>query len=279
MTKKKPPTLVFTDLDGTLLDHDTYSFHEAREALHCLKKQAIPLILCSSKTRAEMEVLRQALDNQDPFIAENGAAVFVPQGLFGPMAIKSKGVTGYEVVELGLPYEKIKVLFQEIKTETGFPARGFSEMSIAEIARFTGLDLEEAALAGQREYSEPFLLSGEISGSHWTLVEQAVRKRHLSLVKGGRFYHLTGPNDKGKAVQLLTKWYRRKNRSLISLGLGDSPNDFPMLEKVDIPVLIRKKTGKVEPWPCKRPVYRSREIGPKGWNAFILNLLKEDCHE
>ncbi len=284
MTKKNPQYLIFSDLDGTLLDHDTYSFHEAREALLGLKNKGIPLILCSSKTRAEMEGLRRELDNHDPFITENGAAVFIPRGLFGPLDLKYldlkyKEVEGYEVVELGIPYNKIKALFKKIKAETGLRAKGFSEMSPEQIAGVTGLDLGKAALAGQREYSEPFLLTEEIPGNRWLLIEQAVQKKKLTLTRGGRFYHLTGPNDKGKAVRLLINLYQKINRSIVSIGLGDSPNDFPMLENVDLPVLIKKKTGHLEPWPGLTPVYHSREIGPKGWNEFVNHFLKEAGHE
>lgn len=279
MTNINPQYLIFSDLDGTLLDHDTYSFQEAQEALLGLEKNGIPLILCSSKTRAEMEGLRRELDNHDPFITENGAAVFIPRGLFGRLDLKCHAVEGYEVVELGIPYDKIKALFKEIKAETGLRAKGFSEMSPEEIARFTGLDLEKAALAKQREYSEPFLLTEEIPGNRWPLIEQAAQKRKLTLVRGGRFYHLTGPNDKGKAVRLLKKFYYTMNQSIVSVGLGDSPNDFPMLENVDIPVLIKKKAGHLEPWPGSNPVYHSREIGPKGWNEFVNHFLKEAGHE
>ena len=77
-----PNLIVFTDLDGSLLDSTTYSFKAATPALNALREQGIPLVLVSSKTRAEMEPLRQRLGHCDPFIVENGGAVFVPHGLF-----------------------------------------------------------------------------------------------------------------------------------------------------------------------------------------------------
>ena len=48
--------IVFTDLDGTLLHPRTYSFEAAMPALKLIKEKDVPLILCSSKTRAEIEV-------------------------------------------------------------------------------------------------------------------------------------------------------------------------------------------------------------------------------
>lgn len=63
---------VFTDLDGTLLDHETYSWEAARPALERLELSGIPWILVTSKTRAEVELWRKQLGNRHPFIIENG---------------------------------------------------------------------------------------------------------------------------------------------------------------------------------------------------------------
>ena len=45
--------LVFTDLDGTLLD-ESYSWDLAQPAIDLLRSASIPIILNSSKTVAEM---------------------------------------------------------------------------------------------------------------------------------------------------------------------------------------------------------------------------------
>jgi predicted mannosyl-3-phosphoglycerate phosphatase (HAD superfamily) len=50
--------VIFTDLDGTLLDDSSYSFEPAHEALAEVRIRKIPLILCTSKTRAEKEAWR-----------------------------------------------------------------------------------------------------------------------------------------------------------------------------------------------------------------------------
>ena len=47
--------LVFTDLDGTLLDED-YGWAAARPAVEALQAASIPIILNSSKTVMEMEL-------------------------------------------------------------------------------------------------------------------------------------------------------------------------------------------------------------------------------
>jgi len=77
---RKSSWVVFTDLDGTLLDHSSYSFEAARPALEGLRARRIPVVPCTSKTRAEVEEIRTRLRNRDPFVVENGGAALIPAG-------------------------------------------------------------------------------------------------------------------------------------------------------------------------------------------------------
>lgn len=269
---------VFSDLDGTLLDHDTYGYEPARPALDLISSKKIPLILCSSKTRAEMTGIRQQLKLEDPFIVENGGAVYIPLKTFllKDMPFREQGE--FQIIELGLPYEQLVSSLQEIREETGLSLTGFFDLSVDQIAEKSGLDRSAAALARQREYSEPFLLGEENSAID--VLKRAIRRKRLTLAKGGRFFHLMGDNDKGKAVRLVTSLYRERNPDWKTIGLGDSPNDFPMLENVDFPVLVRKKDGTHEPWKGPKGVFITRGAGPEGWNEALLTFLqKEEPYE
>jgi mannosyl-3-phosphoglycerate phosphatase len=264
--------LFFTDLDGTLLDHDSYEYRDALEALNYIRHQRIPLILCSSKTRAEIEDYRKELGLEDPFIAENGAAIFVPKGTLDTRDMTFVEYRDYKVIEIGTRYSRIKDLFSAIKAETGLKLSGFSEMSVDQVVELTGLGRDMAALAQQRDYSEPFLFLEE--EARLADLERAAEKRGLKITRGGRFYHLIGDNDKGKAVQILKKLYETEGQVLVTVGLGDSLNDFPMLENVDIPVLVKKKDGRYARWTTEKRVIYTPEVGPKGWNWAILSLLR-----
>ena len=82
MTLSRATALVVSDLDGTLLHQETYSFDEALPGIASLKERQIPVILVSSKTRAEIEPIREALGLEDPFVVENGGAAYIPRGAF-----------------------------------------------------------------------------------------------------------------------------------------------------------------------------------------------------
>ena len=74
--------LVFTDLDGTLLDHHSYSWAPARPALASLHERGDAVMLVSSKTLAEISTFRRELGLPHPVVAENGAVIDVPDGYF-----------------------------------------------------------------------------------------------------------------------------------------------------------------------------------------------------
>lgn len=272
-----PNYIIFTDLDGTLLDHYTYSFKAALPALKIIKDRNIPLILTSSKTRTEIDKLRAKLQNTDPFIVENGGAVYIPENFFLIEFSFQKRQDSYLVIELGTPYPKLRQAYNTIKSITGLSLVGFGDLTPEKLVNKTGLSLEEARLAINREYDEPFLIENEINESKLEQIKKIVSDLGLKLTMGGRFYHLMGNNDKGAAVKILTSIFRKAWRDdITTVGLGDSLNDLPMLEAVDKPILVQKPSkeydkavlAKIEPTLAKG-------IGPEGWNEAVLKIIKD----
>ena len=267
-----PFIVIFTDLDGTLLDHDTYQWDMAKPALGMCKRLHIPIVMVSSKTRAEMDILRKKVGLSSPFISENGGGIFFPaEGLEDAPAgtIIAKNIFKWE---MGTPYGILIKALGEIRDELGLPIRGLSEMSVEEISRLTNLDLEEARLAATRDFDEPFIIPGH-QNIDTNALEKAAQKRGLQITTGGRFFHILGKNDKGGAVNALISWYKQSHPYLFSIALGDSPNDFSMLRQVDQAILVRSSTK--HPTIAKEipGIKVTLEKGPKGWNTAILELL------
>jgi mannosyl-3-phosphoglycerate phosphatase len=262
--------VVFTDLDGTLLDHSSYSFEAARPALEALLARRIPVVICTSKTRAEVEDVRTRLDNNDPFIVENGGAALVPAGYF-PFAVPEGRESGrYTAVEFGVPYAKLRQAFVRIRAELGAELRGFGDMTVDEVARLCGFSRREAELARRREYDEPVVIKGDVTTGDFTA---AAARLGLRTIRGARFFHLTGNNDKGRAVRALRALYERDRGPVRTVGIGDSPNDLPLLESVDVPVLVQKPDGAYEPAIRLPGLVRAPGPGPVGWNAAVRVLL------
>jgi mannosyl-3-phosphoglycerate phosphatase len=277
MAKKRGKFLVYTDLDGTLLDHYTYSFQKALPALTEIRKRNIPLILCSSKTRAELEEYQRKLRIRYPFISENGGAIFISKGYFHKLKNDLKVKGKYLVLELGTPYKELRKRLLETSRKFGVKVVGFGDLKAKRIASMFDLPYKEAKLSKKREYDEPFYFLDEIKQKEILAVKREFKKSGLKLTKGGRFYHLLGQNDKGKAVRLLNNMYKENwNSEPLTVGIGDSLNDLPMLKAVDIPILVRKKDNTYDENILKRlKVQKAKGIGPSGWNQAVSDLIRK----
>lgn len=268
--QKTGQMIVFSDLDGTLADFHTYSFEKALPALEALKKNKIPLILCSSKTRVELENFRSRLKNRHPFISENGGALFIPMDYFDFAFPYTRQDYDYWILEFGTPYHKIRGTMQKIQSRFPQAVRAFGNMGAQEVANLCGIPAEEGVLAKEREYDEPFILEDQKKLDE---IREIAKKDHLQIIEGGRFYHLVGENNKGKAVTYMTDISRRAYVEIKTIGLGDSLNDMSMFQAVDYPVLVKKPDGKHEPGIELDNLIYSPGKGPEGWNFTVLELL------
>ncbi|MEA1970986.1 MAG: HAD-IIB family hydrolase [Thermodesulfobacteriota bacterium] len=264
--------IIFTDLDGTLLNAENYSYEPAREALKEISTLQIPLVMISSKTKKEIESVRRNLGNRHPFVSENGGGIFIPEGYF-PFPVPYARRTGhYLVVESGISYACLTEFLDRIIREDALPIRGFHSLSVESISRLTGLSIDASSMAKEREYDEPFLFDG--NEAQWNRLEKLVGSNGLALTRGGRFNHLSGPNDKGTATGILIDCYRHQHPDALIVGLGDAVNDLPFLRMVDYPVLMQRPDGTYESGIDIPELYHTPQPGPAGWNSAVLKIIR-----
>jgi mannosyl-3-phosphoglycerate phosphatase len=251
--------LVFTDLDGTLLDHHSYDHTPALPALQRLRQAGVAVIPVSSKTLAELKVIRKRLNLKGPAVAENGAVIAYPG----------------EELQIAPPgYHLLRDFLISRRTDPRFNTFGFGDMSLEEVMEYTGLPRGDAKLAIKRLASEPFIWRGD--DEHLTAFRQEVADNHLKLLQGGRFMHLLGDTDKGAAVRLVVKHLRGLGKAVTrTIALGDSDNDRDMLRVVDNPVIIQKPDGSHITLAERADAILTDQPGPAGWNQAILQIMEQ----
>ena len=235
--------IVFADLDGSLLN-DNYEADQIEPIIHQLLSLNVSIVFASSKTREEIEFYRKEMQVNDPFIIENGSAIFIPQNYFEANYEFTKRVEGYNIIELGVPYQIIREKLVAVKNQTAAKIVGFGEMTAEEIAIDSGLPMSLALLAKKREYSEPFKI---LNGNEKEVLE-ALEKVGLCYTRGGRYLHALGNCDKGKATSILKNLYLRQFSRIFCVGVGDSANDLAMLRIVDKPFFVEKTANIKAVW-------------------------------
>ncbi len=266
--------VVITDLDGCLLDPVTYDYGEALDKIYMLQKMDIPIVFCSTKTRVEQEYFRSRLGIKDPFIVENGAAIFIPINYFRNVKIDyHKVLEYYQVIEYGLPTREIIRRISDLISNYKEYIRLLHRMSIEEIMAITGLPSEQAGLARIRDYSLVFYPLDHYRANEFI---ERIKARGLRVITGGGIlYTITGDHDKGVATRKIIELYRSLYGEVIFIGIGDSPIDVPMLKAVDIPVILGARID-----PVKHGLIDNENLvivdrrGPVGWSRALEIIFK-----
>lgn len=295
---------MFTDIDGTLVDINTAEYgKETDKLIRLIKERNIPLILASAKTRLEQNKIREDLGISDPFIVENGGAIVIPKGYFPDYALRdikyplretqeikneARDVNHEIVVELGKPADYIRAKLSDIRKKYSINFRGVADISVEKLSNLALISRDQAKRMAQRNYGETIL---QIQSEDIARFIKYVQEDGMKVIHGGRFFDVTVGTDKGIAVGILKKLFKDKfHNNVTFFGIGDSTNDIPMLNLMDIPILVQRQDstwvddGEIK---MKNGVDSSRSsissnklikvegIGPNGWENAIHKIILE----
>jgi len=265
--------LIFSDLDGTLLDHHDYSFDAAQAMLNALKTNQVPVVLNTSKTAAEVKHLQRRLSLTHPFIVENGAAVYIPQHTFAHQPNDTQVLDEFWVKHFADDRNHWLDVIAKLKPQFKDKFEGFAEMSSERIAEVTGLTQDEAKEAAQREFGEPLLWLG--SDAQRDMFIEAASQLGAHPILGGRFLHICGNSNKGTAMTWLRDEYAQQwdNTELKTIALGDGNNDIAMLEDADVAVRILSPVNPPPRLQRTEGVITTRLMGPGGWQEALISIL------
>jgi mannosyl-3-phosphoglycerate phosphatase len=268
------PIVVFSSLDAIPVGAGEWVPHGVVGALRRLRDEHIPLVFHSTKTRAQLESIHHAIEIRHPFIAENGAAVFIPRGYFGVDLPNTRPVAGYRAVEYGRPYSEVVEALHQAADRLDIEILGFSDMSVDDVARDCGLPMLQACLAKLREYDEPFRILTSTEGARLQL-SKALRAGRLGCHNRGRYEHAGAPVDPARGVNLLRALYRRTMGAPLTIGLGGGVNDAAWLQRMDIPLIVRSEEPSVTEHLTRLvpKAALTAESGMTGWADFLLATL------
>ncbi len=258
--------IFFTDLDGTLLDHHSYSAEKSMQGIRLLAGNNIPLIAVSSKTFDEMLPIIKKLElTHSPFAFENGAGLAFPDG-----------TGGYNITAAGPGYDALASYLPEIEKKTGRQLKAIKSLTDSEVSELTGLDKDSAPLAKKRMSTVPFIAdeTGTLTDEEIILINDSFRERGFYLTKGGRFNHiLPSASGKGVAIKKIIEFYSNTfNDEIIAAAAGDSVNDIPMLEIAGFPYIVKRQGGSFI--SLKNAQVTDGE-GPAGFTEAVVDFINK----
>ena len=254
--------LIFTDLDGSLLHRDTFKFDEIKDYLKILLSQGIFIIPNTSKTEKEILEFNNELGSDLPYISENGAAI-----------------NGLNLLNSNLPKELIlsrekdnirKIFENSIPLNLQNKCKWLSEMDKKKQSLIFGLVNEKLKMALDRKYTIPFIFEG--TKSEKTELSKVVKNKGLALQEGGRVINLTDKVNKAKALQVFIRFFKKNNKNVKTIAVGDNHNDLDMLKTSDFPCLVFNDKFTLDQIPINDLIITNKP-SPEGWADVIKKAL------
>ena len=260
--KKIYKILIFTDLDGSLLDRDTFKFDEIKDYIRQLISKGIFIIPNTSKTEKEILEFNSDLGSSLPFISENGSSI-----------------NGLNLLNKDLPQELIlsreKEILLEIFKKTVSPnlqnkCKWLSEMDTRNQSLILGLEHKKLKMALDRKFTLPFIFNG--NKNQKKELSKIIKNKGLFLQEGGRVIHLTDRVNKAKALKVFVRFFKKNNKNVKTIAVGDNYNDLDMLKTSDFPCLVFNDKFTLDEIPINNLITTNKP-SPEGWADVIKMAL------
>ena len=267
--------LIFSDLDGTFLHHQNYSYGKNDLVIEKLKKHNHQIIFNSSKTFSEIKLILKKLKlTMMPFICENGATLYFPKTIFKKIK-KSQGFEDYWKINLtnknSLKWYKI---LKKLKKDFHFEL--ICDLSKKDLLKLTNLKNIKQML--NREASQ--LIIWKDSKKNFNELSKIIKINYKgALNQGGRFIQISSPCNKRISTKEICHIYHESFRDKYYqpfIALGDNKNDRDMLNFAKYACVIKNKySTPIKLNSLKKNVFYSQKEAPLGWSESLINLDKK----
>jgi len=257
--------LIFTDLDGTLLNRDTFKFDSIKTFLKELKKRNIIIIPNSSKTEDEIIEFNNEASFQFPFISENGSIIHNLNFLSNEFP---------EKIMLAKNIHEIRNIFDKnINQDLKSKCKVISSLTMSEQTKIFGLPENKLKQVYKRSCTIPIIFEG--NNKEKLTLKKILLKNGLDLKDGGRVINLGDRINKADAMKKITQMLETKFKYKPKIiAVGDNHNDLEMLQNSDIPCLVKNDKFLKKNLKIKNLII-SKQAAPEGWVEIVKLALEK----
>ena len=248
MNKNK--ILIFTDLDGSILDRDTFKFDQIKQYMKKILNSGILIIPNSSKTESEIIEFNQELGENLAYISENGSVI---NGLnLLNSNFPNKIILSREKKEL------VEIFTNKVPENLQSKCKFISNLNKKDQINIFGLGETKLKYALDRKYTEPFLFEG--SKNEKKDLTKILKKNSLTIQEGGRVINLCDNVNNIKVI-----------------AVGDNYNDLDMLKNSDLPCLVFNDQFREDQINIDNLIISNRP-SPDGWADVVKKALVKLDH-
>ena len=263
--KQKKQIIIFTDLDGSLLNKDTFRFDEIEDYFRKLISIGIKIIPNSSKTESELLDFNKEYNLNLSFIAENGSSInglnLIHKNLPQTILMSRTVDIIYEIFNKYIPYDLKQKIILISKLDTNKQENIF------------GLPLNKIKLAMDRKHSIPIQFKGsEVEKNEFI---KRINNAGLTVQTGGRIMNICDKVNKSKAIAKTLELISNEiQNEIITIGVGDNQNDMDMLKVTDYSCLVKNDNFDSSLINIDNLI-KSSEPSPLGWADVIKTAIQK----
>src|SRR5262249_4398371 len=208
-----------------------YSFDQFQAELDQLE---VPCVWLSSHSRLQLDEPRRRAGHTEPFIAEDGCAVYLPEDYFHLKPAKTARLGRFTSIPVAKPQPAAADALESLSEEAELSVVPLRSLRPRELAQNIGLPNHEAELARQRDFDELFFFAGSSEKDVERFKVLATQKK-VSVREHGVLYSLAVNRDIRQCIRELGTLYDRSLRAHVNriaiVPSADSGTIFPACDR------------------------------------------------
>jgi mannosyl-3-phosphoglycerate phosphatase len=199
-----------------------------------LDRIEIPCVWVSAKSRMQLDDPRRRAGHTEPFIAEDGCGVYLPEDYFHlKPASKTVRMARFTCIPIAKPQPAGQEALESLAEESGVAVVALRSLSPRELAQNIGLPNQEAELVRQRDFDELFFFAGA-GEEDITRFKLHAKERNCTLREQGVLWSLAVGADTKRCIREIGDLYDRSLRAhVIRFAIGASAGPSALFAACD----------------------------------------------
>lgn len=251
--------------------------------LDSLAESSVPCVWVTSRTRSQLDATLRKLGQSEPFIAEGGSGVYLPEDYFHLRPATTTRLGRFTCIPIASPQPAAAEALDLLAEETGISVVSLRALSPRELSQNTGLPQREAELLRLRDFDELFFFAGASDADIANFQVEATRRK-LSLRLRGVFWALAVGASLPACIRELSKLYDRALRAhAFNVGIATSEGASELLPACEHAILLADRSSAADSSsvlaphvdrPASRPAPKSLPLfAPNTWELVLDAIL------